>query len=35
VFASVGLAEHVRVRALNEPDHWGPSDHCRVEIEVI
>lgn len=34
VFASTGLAEHVRVRALNELDHWGPSDHCRVEIEV-
>ena len=34
VFASNGLAERVRVRALNEPDHWGPSDHCRVEIEV-
>jgi hypothetical protein len=35
VFASAGLAEHVRVRALNEPRDWGPSDHCRVEIEVI
>jgi endonuclease/exonuclease/phosphatase family metal-dependent hydrolase len=34
VFASSGLAERVRVRALNEPDNWGPSDHCRVEIEV-
>lgn len=34
VFASSGLAECVRVRALNDPDHWGPSDHCRVEIEV-
>lgn len=34
VFASSGLAEYVRVRALNDPDHWGPSDHCRVEIEV-
>lgn len=34
VFASTGLAEHVRVCALNELDHWGPSDHCRVEIEV-
>jgi endonuclease/exonuclease/phosphatase family metal-dependent hydrolase len=33
VFASQGLAERLRVRALNEPDHWGPSDHCRVEIE--
>jgi endonuclease/exonuclease/phosphatase family metal-dependent hydrolase len=35
VFASVGLAERVRVRAMNEPNHWGSSDHCRVEIEVI
>lgn len=34
VFASNGLAEHVRVRALNEIDHWGPSDHCRVGIEI-
>lgn len=34
VFASSSLAEYVRVRALNDPDHWGPSDHCRVEIEV-
>jgi hypothetical protein len=34
VFASTGLAEHVRVCALNDVDQWGPSDHCRVEIEV-
>ena len=34
VFASSILTEHVRVRALNELDHWGPSDHCRVEIEI-
>ncbi len=34
VFASGGLAERVCVKALNEPDNWGPSDHCRVEIEV-
>lgn len=34
VFASNSLAEYVRVSALNEPDHWGPSDHCRVEIEI-
>jgi hypothetical protein len=32
VFASTGLAERVRVRALSEPDDWGPSDHCRIEI---
>ena len=34
VFASRALASSVRVRALNEPDEWGPSDHCRLEIEV-
>ena len=34
VFASNRLVERVRVRALNEPEQWGPSDHCRVEIEV-
>lgn len=34
VFASTGLAEQVRVAARNEPDEWGPSDHCRVEIEA-
>ena len=34
VFASAGFAEHVRTRALNEPGEWGPSDHCRIEIEV-
>ena len=34
VFASRGLADTVRVRALNERDEWGPSDHCRLEIEL-
>jgi endonuclease/exonuclease/phosphatase family metal-dependent hydrolase len=34
VFASTSLTERVRVRVLNEVDQWGPSDHCRVEIEV-
>lgn len=34
VFASAGLLERIRVSALNHPDDWGPSDHCRVEIEV-
>lgn len=34
VFASNTLVERIRVRALNEPDHWGPSDHCRIEIEI-
>ena len=35
VFASRGLAERVQVRALNTPDEWGPSDHCRLEIQVL
>lgn len=34
VFASNSMAEAMHVRALNEPDLWGPSDHCRVEIDV-
>ncbi|MHB1344375.1 MAG: endonuclease/exonuclease/phosphatase family protein [Thermoleophilia bacterium] len=34
VFASASIAPLVRVRALNGLDEWGPSDHCRVAIEV-
>ena len=34
VFASRGLHERVRVRASNAPGEWGPSDHCRLRIEV-
>ena len=34
VFASRGMTDSVQVRALNAPEEWGPSDHCRVEIEV-
>ena len=34
VFASRGFHEQVRVRALNAPHEWGPSDHCRLLIEV-
>ena len=34
VFASKGMANSVSVRALNDPEDWGPSDHCRLEIEV-
>ena len=33
-FASRGFHERVRVRALNAPRDWGPSDHCRLVIEV-
>lgn len=34
VFASESMANSVKVRALNRPEEWGPSDHCRIEIEV-
>ena len=34
VFASRGFHESVRVRALNSVQDWGPSDHCRLLIEV-
>ena len=32
--ASRGFHERVGVRALNRADEWGPSDHCRLLIEV-
>lgn len=34
VFASDGLSDSLTVRALNSPEHWGPSDHCQLEIEI-
>ena len=34
VFASRSIAHLVYVRALNEPEQWGPSDHCMIDIEV-
>ena len=34
VFASRGFHEKVKTRALNGIDEWGPSDHCRILIEV-
>lgn len=34
VFASSDLAEHIHVSARNQPEAWGPSDHCRVEVDV-
>ena len=33
-FASRGFHDRVRVRAMNEVGEWGPSDHCRLIIEV-
>lgn len=34
VFASTVLVPRMTVRALNTPAEWGPSDHCRVMIEL-
>ena len=34
VFASSGLQDRLHVRALNAPEEWGPSDHCRIAIEL-
>lgn len=34
VFASEPIADRVRTRAVNGIDEWGPSDHCRVLIDV-
>ena len=33
-FASRGFHEKVTVRALNDVEEWGASDHCRLLIEV-
>ena len=33
-FASRGFHERVRVRAMNEVNEWGCSDHCRLIIEI-
>lgn len=35
VFVSNSLCDRVRVKALNNIDDWGSSDHCRVEIELL
>ena len=32
-FASRGFHEKVSVRAMNEIEEWGLSDHCRLMIE--
>ena len=34
VFASRGFHQRIKVRALNEVEEWGSSDHCRIQIEV-
>ncbi len=39
VFVSEELRDRVTATALNDPDpesaaYWGPSDHCRILIDV-
>ena len=34
VFASRPIAHRLTVRALNDPNDWGPSDHCRIVIDL-
>ncbi|MCY4619292.1 MAG: hypothetical protein OXD50_12205 [Chloroflexi bacterium] len=39
VFVSTDLIDRVQATALNDPEetspsYWGPSDHCRILIEV-
>ena len=34
VFASRGFHDKVRVHAMNDVGGFGPSDHCRITIEV-
>ena len=34
VFATNNLGSQLSVTALNEVDGWGPSDHCRILIDL-
>ena len=34
VFASKGFDKSVTAYAMNDSANWGPSDHCRIWIEV-
>jgi len=34
VFASRSMKNSIRTTALNKPEEWGPSDHCKILIEV-
>lgn len=34
VFASRGFHKSITTRALNDPEEWGSSDHCRILIEI-
>ena len=33
-FASRGFHERVSVRAMNDVEEWGPSDHCHLVMDV-
>lgn len=33
-FASKSMADQVSVKAINDLENWGPSDHCRLEIKI-
>jgi hypothetical protein len=33
-FASESIADSLTVWALDAPQEWGPSDHCRILIEI-
>ncbi len=35
VFASRSIAQRVSVSAINAPGDWGPSDHCRLLIDLM
>jgi len=34
VFVSAALQSCTKVTALNRAEEWGPSDHCRILIEI-
>ena len=34
VFASRGFHKDIQAKALNGLEEWGPSDHCRISIDV-
>lgn len=34
VFATPDLAARMSVEAVNAPTEWGPSDHCRVVVDI-
>ena len=34
VFASRGFHREIQAKALNGVEAWGPSDHCRISIDV-